>query len=757
MTAPSDAAAEPAQTAAADEAVKTADTTAGSEGIAGIEGAESIESIESIESSESAGATTTSTATTPQPEAAAATAPETQSGDQTNASGDASAQGTASEPESESAPDASGTASTISTDASDADNTTGNTETGKNEESAPANEPPPFDLAATEKALADLLAKADQIGFKNTGNLSSARKALNKLKLSIPEAEVTLLASAAKCQQLFDDALSKNRQHQEQLQEKTAALLTSLKEALSAGQSEAALPTWDKIQGNISNTSGKIRSALQESANEFKTQINELRDWKIFAATEKKKTLVQQMQQLAENASAEALDPAAQSKAISQMHSEWKALGRSNDNETLWKEFKTWSDKAYEPCKDYFKQRKQQMAANLQQRKVICSELEKQLADIDPATVKVAELSQLLNQADKDWKQYAPVEQSKIKALQKRYYGLLNQIRKIRKKIIRDNAAGKRALIEQAQSLVALEDHREAMEQAKKLQQEWKQFGPTTYKDDKKLWEEFRAACDQIFDKRKQESAQLQNQLQAAEAELQKVIDKVSALAALTDDELRKVRNEYQTAAQEFTAALHPKLRKTKARWLDRFNDLKRQLDARYQALPDKKQQAVQEATAARIALLQPLESALLAASSDADIKQAVAAYDQSIWQAGEKIGDAELDKTLESRLQALLTLHAVADLQSLLTQQERSYRDLCIEAEIKAGAETPAEDQQQRMQKQLEQLQQGFGQQQQATRKELQQFVVNTRLLADCIGPLQTATREALQARLATALGKIR
>ncbi len=81
--------------------------------------------------------------------------------------------------------------------------------------------------------------------------------------------------------------MTRNLEHQQALHDKTVALVATLQQALADGKSEQALPTWDKIQGNISNTSGKLRDALQELTGPLKGQLDELRDWKIFAATEK--------------------------------------------------------------------------------------------------------------------------------------------------------------------------------------------------------------------------------------------------------------------------------------------------------------------------------------------------------------------------------------------------------------------------------------------------------------------------------------
>ena len=154
-------------------------------------------------------------------------------------------------------------------------------------------------------------------------------------------------SSLASLRTRVDELLAGNVTYQQQLQSATMTLLAELKTELEAGQSEKALPTWDRIQGNISNTSGKLKSTLQQEAGKYKTEVLKLRDWKMFAATEKKQELIKQMQALADSDT----QPAQRNKQINSLHKHWQSLGRSRDNESLWKQFKTLSDKAYEPCK----------------------------------------------------------------------------------------------------------------------------------------------------------------------------------------------------------------------------------------------------------------------------------------------------------------------------------------------------------------------------------------------------------------------
>lgn len=600
------------------------------------------------------------------------------------------------------------------------------------------------ELVVDREALEKLQAEAEQLSHKHSAKLNSLRNQLSKLRKAITDEQTELRELADALNTTVAGLLTRNRDHQQQLHDKTVALITTLEKALADGKSEEALPAWDKIQGNISNTSGKIHDALQELANPFKGQINELRDWKAFAATEKKRELIVQMQQLV---SAD-VPPQDLNRQISNLHKQWKALGRSNDNDKLWAEFKTVSDQAYEPCKEFFKQRKQLMADNLKQRRALCEQLEAELARIDPAAVDVGAINKLLASTDKAWKQYAPVEQSKIKPMQKRYYGLLNQLRKLRKSHARENAAQKQALITEAVKLTRLEDNNQAMQEAKRLQRQWKDIGPSSFKEDKAYWVEFRKACDQIFAQRDQVAAARNEKQQQAESELRSLLDKLEQLLALEDAAFRDAKSEFHELARQFNATLNAEGRGARSKLVDRFNELKRRIDGRYRALPDKKTQALKDNLETLLALLEPVEQTLLASGSSS----VPAALDDSAWEVLDSVGEQDLVARLNARRSLLSAPESVAE---QAQQAENELRTLCIETEIRAGVDSPEADQGTRMQIQLKQLQNGFGQSR-PTAKENLLYARQTGLLCRCIGPLDAEAREQLQTRLEQVLRRL-
>lgn len=606
---------------------------------------------------------------------------------------------------------------------------------------------PKIEFEAVEKEVTKL-------SYKNTSRLFEIRSQLRKLLARLGDADTALTAKIDSVQASIAEKISKNNEYQEQLKIKTEELLVSLAEALESGNSENATQCWDKIQGNISNTANQVRAELLKKSNVHKEKLIELRDWKIFAATEKKKEVIKQMQQLIDSK----MHASDRSQNISKMHKEWKALGRSSQNEQLWKEFKKLSDLAYEPCKAYFKERKQLMAENLLKRREICDALEaehKLIADAD-GEPDISKLNKLLSEAEKDWKSHAPIEQSKIKNLQKRFYATINQLRKLRKSKVSASAQQKLELVGQAQELATHKDNKHAMNEAKRLQQEWKKIGPTSYREDQKYWQDFRAACDAIFNKRDQASDKLREDLQKTEMRLKAILSSLESLAKKDDSEFRESRAAYQDLAQEFSNSLDPRIKSQRKRLLDRFNDLKRQIDSRFRALPDKRQQQLKQLILDKTDLLQNLENALLNEAVDEKFTALQQSFNNDAWGSAGESGNADIDKRLSTRKNAACSAKSKSELIKLSKQCEEEFRQLCIHAEIRANIDSPAEDKALRMKFQLEQLQSGFGQAKPDSKQNLK-YAMMIEMQSLAMGPLEDSARESFASRLSEVLQKLR
>jgi hypothetical protein len=617
----------------------------------------------------------------------------------------------------------------------------------KDKEPEPPLVEPKIEFDAVEK-------EASMVSYKNTTRLFEIRSQLRKLQARLTDAEIELRGNIETLQADIASKIVKNDEYQNELKAKTEELLVSLAEALESGNSENAGKYWDKIQGNISNTQNQIRAELQKTANTHKEKVTELRNWKVFAATEKKKELIVQMRHLLESK----MHVSDRSKSISKMHQEWKALGHSNQNEQLWKEFKKISDQAYEPCKEHFKQRKQLMNDNLLKRREICDALEAEhgrLKDSE-AELDLSGLNKLLNEADKNWKLHAPIEQRKIKALQKRYYATVNELRKLRRSEISNSAKQKQELIKKAQELTTQEDNKLAMDEAKRLQQQWKTIGPTTYKEDNKYWQDFRAACDTIFSKRSQAGNEIKQDLKKIEARLNQILSDLEGISKKSDAEFRESKAAYQDLAQEFSNSLDPRIKSQRKSLLDRFNSTKRLIDSRFRALPDKRQQATQQVILDKTERLRALENALLKEDDSGKFTALQQAFDKDSWNEIGKSGNVEADDVLHARYNSVASAASMTELMQLCKKCEDEFRELCIQAEIRANIDSPAEDKALRMKLQLEQLQSGFGQAKPDPKQNLK-YAMATEFRSSAMGPIADATRKQFKDRLGQVLQKLR
>ena len=107
-----------------------------------------------------------------------------------------------------------------------------------------------------EIELHNLKKEISRLSFKNIVRLNAARNKLSQIHKRIDKSSKEFDGLTETIHSKISEMFEKNRTHQKQLKENTLNLLKLLKDALDEGRSHEALPAWDKIQGNISNTSG---------------------------------------------------------------------------------------------------------------------------------------------------------------------------------------------------------------------------------------------------------------------------------------------------------------------------------------------------------------------------------------------------------------------------------------------------------------------------------------------------------------------
>ena len=308
--------------------------------------------------------------------------------------------------------------------------------------------------------------------------------------------------------------------------------LQRLEEALEAKQLKESKQLFKTAQQHLRDLDHRHGKPLQTRMQLLTAQLKELTDWQGFATEPKQIALCEQMEYLAD----QPMEPEAKAERIRELQNEWRDLGGSSDR-SLWSRFKTASDKAYEPCKAYFSAKSGLKQANLEKRSAICEQLETFLDNADWSSIDWKAAERIHQAARQEWKEAWPVEFRDNRQVQKRFDDLLKRLEAPLDEERRKNEGLKQEIVQTAQALVDHEPLQDAMNKAKALQTDWQAIGITRHREDRKLWQAFRKACDQIFARRDTERSEQQQAYRAADESAKASLRLSSEVTGDSDEE----------------------------------------------------------------------------------------------------------------------------------------------------------------------------------------------------------------------------
>ena len=239
----------------------------------------------------------------------------------------------------------------------------------------------------------------------------------------------------------------------------------------------------------------------------------------------------------------------------------------------------------------------------------------------------------------------------------------------------------KKRLIRLAEKLSHEPDQTSALQKAKALQREWQQLDILPRKQEQAMWESFRAPMDELFAEQDQQRKQQQAERQQEVAQQQEIVAELEAMLEQPDAALPDFRARCEDLQQQFSQHRKPE-RGLQSRLRQAVDQFELRLQQAQQA---REQKAWQETDAAA-----------------RQQQQAVARHSQQMTATApaapaESAGADALAEPLASMTQPQLQQH--------LQAQSQSARMACIAAEFMAGLPSPAEDQKQRMQYQVDRL----------------------------------------------------
>jgi hypothetical protein len=244
---------------------------------------------------------------------------------------------------------------------------------------------------------------------------------------------------------------------------------------------------------------------------------------------------------------------------LKKLHDEWKHIGPvpGEQREPLWQRFLAASEAVHLRRKEFVDVRTAQETQNLQVKQALLARV---LPFADFTTERVNEWrsrTDELQEIKKEWEAAGPVPRAQADLLNKQYWNAYKAFFNHKNEFFKSldsekntNLQAKYALIEQAEAAQQNPSFDEARAVVVRVQREWKDIGRVPEKQADKIWKRFRAACDAVFERPKQETRQREERHQAASAEQTTQLDNLGqAVAALSPEQPGTLEGFRQLAA----------------------------------------------------------------------------------------------------------------------------------------------------------------------------------------------------------------
>lgn len=219
-------------------------------------------------------------------------------------------------------------------------------------------------------------------------------------------------------------------------------------------------------------------------------------------------------------------------KELNELHSEFKHTGPvvREEKENIWTRFKAASDAVYTKRDEHMVVLHAGLKQNYEEKKKLIETLN-EFVQFDSDRIKE------WNQKTKDilvlqkqWEAIGAVPRSHTKEINRLFWsgfkGFFNTKNSFFKKLDGErekNLELKQELVKKADSLKESTDWENTTNELKRLQVAWKEIGPVPEKQREKIFQEFKAACDAFFEKRREQFGK-EDQEQADNLALKKEI-----------------------------------------------------------------------------------------------------------------------------------------------------------------------------------------------------------------------------------------
>jgi len=489
-------------------------------------------------------------------------------------------------------------------------------------------------------------------------------------------------------------------------------LLHGAEQALAAGQLRVARAAADEIR-TLKAGAGALPKPSLQRLGRLAQQLVELERWEAFGQQSARIQLCER----AEAAAMQTMDAPQLALEVQKLRNEWKALDQQYAGvpKTLWKRFDDACEKAYAPAAKFFAEQAAHRKQARKQRDEFIAAAAAHVPTLLGEPRDWRAIERWLRDTEQAWRDgdLGSVEPRAWKKFDTRLKAALAPLRAALS-AARDQAkAGRQVLIDEATALAPKALERDTLSQVRAIQARWQEQAKALAlerRDERALWEQFRAACDAVFNardaKRKAEDERKHEGRRVLE-EICAQLEQLARAADQDDQAVRRIVRDLQEQWKKQAVGSDPALRGIESR----FRAAKTAVEAALSARVRSRETAVWQTLAAKERLCEELDD-LVRSGKDTTEAATRSEVAQERWTALPALPAAweqQLTTRRDAALGALSEAAAAGDYLARIEQGVESRRESLLELELLLGLDSPAEFQAQRLALQLKQLRERF------------------------------------------------
>ncbi|MDC0513015.1 DUF349 domain-containing protein [Gammaproteobacteria bacterium] len=264
-----------------------------------------------------------------------------------------------------------------------------------------------------------------------------------------------------------------------------------------AGEIRLAQKLVNEVSRSI-KSEGKVSNKLRHRFNFMSAQSRYFNDISSFATNPKRNEIIKEIEALIAKPHE---NPKKQANDIHGLQTKWQLLDQSSKpaGREQWIAFKNLTDKAWEPCAQYYEELKAIKISNAKQRENIIQTLIQYTNDHSDKWPGLIDMSRFLSKTFQNWQSYAPVLDEDFLKLKTAYQEARKPINNAIKEQENRNYKIKESLIEKVK-LINDEDSQTCIQKFKKIKSEYQDAGPAGKKNEPILWKKLNEAADRFFE-----------------------------------------------------------------------------------------------------------------------------------------------------------------------------------------------------------------------------------------------------------------